>query len=469
MMTSREIALEKQFDLLKESWQKEKPSIATRIIELQALHSTLKNELPQMVQAISSDFGLRVSEESLLSDGMTTLAEISHLIRNIKRWSKPRRASAGWRLWPARAEIRPVPLGVVGILSPWNYPINLALVPLATAVAAGNHVFLKPSEKSPHSSQFLSQLLSKVFPPNRVAVVQGDADLAREFSQLPFDHLFFTGSTAVGRKVMEAAARQLTPVTLELGGKSPALICDDFPIAKAAARISTGKWFNAGQTCIAPDYILISEKRVDELVQALQKEVEERYHTPEKLETRFTRIINRPQYDRLVQWRDEAEAMGARVIPLIGESHSEKNLIPPTLILNPSDQSTLMREEIFGPLLPLITCSSLDEAIEIIQSKPRPLALYPFTNSKKNLEIILQSIVAGGVTVNDTLLHFAATGLPFGGVGASGIGAYHGQTGFDRMSHLLPIVRQRKRATTDQLRPPYEKKKKLIDFIIRSA
>ncbi|MEG1678729.1 MAG: aldehyde dehydrogenase family protein, partial [Stenotrophomonas sp.] len=262
---------------LRGAWQQHKPDYTQRRDDLRRLRAAFKARIPEMTEAIAADFGHRSKHESVIADGMTVTGEIDHLLSHLRGWMKPERIGVGWRFWPARAQVRPVPVGVVGVISPWNYPVNLALVPLATAIAAGNHVMLKPSEHTPNSSAFLQSLLAEVFPADRVAVVQGDASVASAFSGLPFDHLVFTGSTAIGRKVMAAAAQHLTPLTLELGGKSPALVAADYPVEGAAARLATGKWFNAGQTCIAPDYVLIDEARVDALVAALRAQVRLRY------------------------------------------------------------------------------------------------------------------------------------------------------------------------------------------------
>ncbi len=380
---------------------------------------------------------------------------------------KPRRVGVGWRLLPAHAELRSVPLGVVGVISPWNYPVNLALIPLATAIAAGNHVFLKPSEHTPRSSAFLRELLAEVFPVDRVAVAIGDAEVGAAFAALPFDHLVFTGSTAVGRKVMATAAQNLTPLTLELGGKSPAIVVDDFPIELAAARLATGKWFNAGQTCIAPDYVLVGRARRDALVAALREQVRARYGANLENAADFTRIVNDAQYARLQGYLDDARTRGLEIVTLAGEARPQQRLLPPTVVLEPGDDAKLMQEEIFGPILPVVGVDTLDEAIAYVNARPRPLALYPFALHEGAIEKILYNTVAGGVTVNDTLLHFAAAGLPFGGVGASGMGAYHGRAGFDAMSKQLPVFRQSRFAASDWLRPPYSKVTKLIDLVVR--
>ncbi|MEJ7746684.1 MAG: aldehyde dehydrogenase family protein, partial [Luteimonas sp.] len=350
------------------------------------------------------------------------------------------------------------------VISPWNYPVNLALIPLVTAIAAGNHVYLKPSEHTPRTAQFLRTLLADVFPADRVAVALGDADIASEFSALPFDHLVFTGSIAVGKKVMAAAAQNLTPVTLELGGKSPAIVCADFPLEQAAARLATGKWFNGGQTCIAPDYVLVDAQRRDALVAALRDEVQRRYGNTSGDD--YTRIINDGQFQRLSGYLDDARALGLDVIALGETGHAPRSFAP-TLVIDPGDDAKVMQDEIFGPILPIKSYASLDEAIDYVNRHGRPLALYPFSRQRDSIEKILHSTLAGGVTVNDTLLHFGINALPFGGIGPSGMGAYHGKAGFDACSKQLPILWQSRRAASDLLKPPYAKVDKFIRMLLR--
>ncbi|MHB8911968.1 MAG: coniferyl aldehyde dehydrogenase [Lysobacter sp.] len=446
---------------LRAAWQARKPDHAQRRADLQRLRDTLRARLPAMDAAIRADFGHRSTHENLISEAMVTLAEIDHAIAHLRRWMKPRRAAVGWKFWPASAQVRPEPLGVIGIVSPWNYPVNLALVPLVSAIAAGNHVYLKPSEHTPRSAEFLRALLADVFPAERVAVALGGPELGAAFTALPFDHLLFTGSTAVGRKVMAAAAPNLTPVTLELGGKSPAVVCSDFPIALAASRIATGKWFNAGQTCIGVDYVLVDAARRDALVAALQVELRARYGDLDEPRD-YTRIINDAQYSRLQGYVDDARARGAEVIePFAGsdaatvEHRAAQRLFAPTLVIEPPVDAEVMRHEIFGPILPVLSYRTLDEAIERINALDRPLALYPFGFRAADIERIVSGTLAGGVTVNDTLVHFGASELPFGGVGASGIGAIHGKTGFDVFSKALPVFRQRRFAGSDWIKPPY--------------
>jgi len=462
-------ALQAILHTLRHAWQANRPSLEQRRSDLQRLRAALKTRLPQMAEAIAADFGHRSAHESLIADGMTVLNEIDHLLAHLRGWMRPRRVGVGWRFWPARAQVRTVPLGVVGVISPWNYPVNLALIPLATAIAAGNHVVLKPSEHTPRTSAFLHDLLADVFPAERVAVVQGDAALASALAGSPLDHLVFTGSTAVGRKVMAAAAQHLTPLTLELGGKSPAIVCSDYPLDKAAARLATGKWFNAGQTCIAPDYVLVDSRRQRELVQQLQTQVRARYGDFSNTDD-YTRIINEGQYQRLLGYLAQARERGVPVIELASidpERTRRERLIVPTIVLDPPADLDLMQEEIFGPILPVCAYPDLDAALESVQGRDRPLALYVFSEQRPVVERVLGQIVAGGVSVNDTLLHFAINGLPFGGVGPSGMGAYHGRAGFDAMSKQLPILWQSRWAASDLLKPPYSRIAGLLRVILR--
>jgi len=452
------VALQPTLQQLHAAWMERRPDYAQRRDDLRRLRSAYKARLDEMAEAISADFGHRSKHESLIGEGMTVLTEIDHMLAHLRQWMRVERRSAGWRLWPARAEVRYVPVGVVGVISPWNYPVNLALVPLATAIAAGNHAYLKPSEHTPRTSEFLRDLLADVFPVDRVAVAQGGADVAAAFAALPFDHLVFTGSTALGRKVMAAAAPNLTPLTLELGGKSPAVIGADFPIAQAALRLATGKWLNAGQTCIAPDYVLVPESRRDELVQALRKEVTQRYPDIDG-NPDYTHIVNEGQYRRLRGYLDDARARHFDVIPLADVKDTARaeteRLLPPTLVIDPSDDAKLMQEEIFGPILPIKSYRTLDEAIDYINAHGRPLALYYFSRNRADTEKLLSRVVAGGVCINETLFHNACNSLPFGGIGPSGMGHYHGRDGFVTFSKMMPVLHQARRPLSDKLKPPY--------------
>lgn len=459
-------ALRPTFDRLRAAWRAARPPVAQRRADLERLRDAFRRGVPAMDAAIRADFGHRSTHENLMSEAMVVLAELGHVLRHLERWTRPRRVGVGWRFWPARAEVRQGPVGVVGILSPWNYPVNLALVPLVSAIAAGNHVYLKPSEHTPRTSEWLRALLAEAFPHDRVAVALGGPDVGAAFAALPFDHLLFTGSTATGRKVLAAAAPQLTPVTLELGGKAPALIAPDFPIATAATRVATGKWFNAGQTCIGVDYALVDAPRRDAFVDAISAAVRARFGDLANADD-YTRIIHDAQYARLVGLLDDARGRGATVVPLVaidGARARRERLFAPTLVLDPPDDSLLMQEEIFGPLLPVKTYRALDEAIAFIATHDPPLALYPFSHDRETIERILDRTVAGGVTINDTLWHFGVQALPFGGIGPSGMGAVHGKAGFDTFSKHLPVLRQARWAATDWLVPPYRGR---VDRLIR--
>ena len=451
---------------LRAAWDLHKPGLMQRRDDLQRLRTVFAQRIESMDAAIRADFGHRSTHENLLSEALIVLAEIDHALKHMPRWARPRRVGVGWRFWPARAQVRPMPVGVIGIIAPWNYPVNLALVPLVSAIAAGNHVYLKPSEHTPHTSTWLRALLADVFPAERVAVAIGGPDIGAAFAALPFDHLLFTGSTAIGRKVATAAAVNLTPVTLELGGKSPAIIATDFPVDVAAARIASGKWFNAGQTCIGVDYVLVDAARREAFVAAISAQVIARFGDLSTAED-FTRIINDAEFERLTRMTYEARDLGATVItPIAVDSERSRagRLFPPTLVLDAPDDCAVMREEIFGPILPIRSYESIDEAIACVNARDRPLALYPFSNDNATVERILTQTLSGGVSVNDTLLHFGVHGLPFGGIGPSGQGAIHGRTGFDTFSKLLPVFRQSRLAASDWIKPPY---KGMVDRMIR--
>jgi aldehyde dehydrogenase (NAD+)/coniferyl-aldehyde dehydrogenase len=380
---------------------------------------------------------------------------------------KSRRAPVGLALQMARAWVMPQPVGVVGVVVPWNYPLFLTMGPVAGALAAGNRVMLKLPEYTPETSSVLARLFADCLGPEVVTVVEGDAEVAKSFVRLPFDHLLFTGSTVVGRQVMRAAAENLTPVTLELGGKSPVLLAPDADFSAAAGSIAFGKFLNAGQTCIAPDYALVPANRLDEFVAILQAEIERQY--PRASTNRdYTSIINQKQFGRLEQYLAEAHAAGTRIIRMEGEDSPAGRRILPTLVIDPPDQLRLMQEEIFGPILPVKPYQTLDDAIQYINERPRPLALYLYTGSSQVKDEVLKRTVSGGVSINDTLLHIAVEDLPFGGIGASGLGSYHGRTGFDTFSKLKPVFERRGFALGAMLRPPYGRlHDRVMSFMIR--
>ena len=465
MNTPESLDLDALLARQKAAWNANTPTPAQRLRDLGALREVLKRRFDDLADAMSADFGRRSKHESLLTDGMTVLSEIDHMRRHLARWSRPRRGLADWLFWPARTEIQYRPLGVVGVISPWNYPVNLALIPLVTAIAAGNHVMLKPSEHTPLTSALLRDLLAEVFPQERVATVLGGPEVAARFAGLPFDHLFFTGSTDVGRKVMAAAAPNLTPVTLELGGKSPAIIAPGYPIETAAQRIAAGKLLNAGQTCIAPDYVLLPHDQREAFIEAMRAYVA-RHYPQLKTTPDYTSIVHAGHYRRLHALVDEARTAGATIITLPDDTahDAERRVFAPTLITDPEPGSRVLQEEIFGPILPLIGYSRIEEAIAFVNARPRPLALYHFDHDGRRTREVLQSVLAGGVTVNDCVLHIAQSTLPFGGVGPSGMGHYHGHAGFLTFSKQMPVMYQARWSSMALLRPPYAK---LADFVTR--
>ena len=433
------------------------PSVATRRDRLERLRRIVTEHESRFVAAIERDFGHRSAHETRLAELYIVGAEARHAIRRLSRWMKPRRVATPWHLLPASARIMHQPVGVVGIISPWNYPVQLALAPAVAAIAAGNRVMLKPSELTPATSSLLAELVSASFREDEFAVIEGDADIGQAFSALAFDHLFFTGSTAVGRKVAQAAAANLTPVTLELGGKSPAVFDATADFASSVPRLMVGKLLNAGQTCIAPDYALVPAARLDEFIAAATATVHDLYPQV-STNPDYTSIVNARHFARLTGLLDDARSKGARIMPL-GEAGARTDTTPrrlvPTLVAGVTDDMAIMREEIFGPLLPIETYSTPDDAIAKINARPHPLALYWFGADRRHCERMLRQTLAGGVTVNDTLWHFAHEGLPFGGVGASGSGQYHGEHGFVTFSKAKPVYAQSRFAPTRLLYPPY--------------
>jgi coniferyl-aldehyde dehydrogenase len=433
------------------------PELQLRRDRLERLAQIVTQHEGELVVAIEQDFGHRSSHETRLAELYIVAAEARHAIRRLPGWMKPRRVATPWHLLPASASIVRQPLGVVGVISPWNYPVQLALAPVVAALAAGNRVMLKPSELTPATSALLAQLVAARFREDEFVVVLGDATIGHAFASLPFDHLFFTGSTAVGRKVALAAAANLTPVTLELGGKSPALFDVDADFASGVPRLLVGKLLNAGQTCIAPDYALVPKARLDEFIDAATASVTGLYpHVSANAD--YSSIIDPRHYARLIGLVEDARDQGARIVTL-GDAASGDGGYPrrlaPTLVAGVRDDMAIMREEIFGPLLPIETYTTLDDAVAKINARPHPLAMYWFGRDPRRRARVLRDTLAGGVTVNDTLWHFAHEGLPFGGVGASGTGAYHGEHGFARFSCAKPVYVQSRYAPTRLLYPPY--------------
>lgn len=439
------------------------PSLAQRRADLAKLKAAIKDKAESIAEAISADFGSRSRHESLLAEIFTTLAGIRHTARHLSGWMRPKRVSVSLELMPGRARILYQPVGVVGIISPWNYPFQLAIMPLVAALAAGNRVMLKPSELTPRTSEFLAEFLAGLFPSEKVATVLGGPDIGAAFARLPFDHLFYTGSTAVGRLVMQAAAENLTPVTLELGGKSPCILGEDAPLAGAVESIVYGKLLNAGQTCIAPDYVLVPEEKREAFINLAQQAAAKLYPSLEA-NPDYTSIVNDRHYRRLMQYLDEAKAKGARIIEInpAHETLAGGRKLAPRLVIEPAEELALMREEIFGPVLPVKTYRRLEDAIDYVNRHPRPLALYYFGANAEKRDEVLARTISGGVSVNETLMHILVENLPFGGVGASGIGAYHGETGFQTFSHRKGVFLQSRLNGAWLLRPPFGRLTELL-------
>lgn len=434
------------------------PSLATRCDRLTRLATLTRRHRDEIAAAISADVGHRAEMETRVAEVATVLQGARFTRRKLRRWMRPRRRPVGWRLLPARAKVHYQPLGVIGIISPANYPWNLAWLPAIDALAAGNRVMIKPSENTPATSALMARLAARYFAPEELCVVEGDAEVARHFSALPFDHLLFTGSATIGREVSRAAAANLTPVTLELGGKSPALVAADADLEKAAERIAFGKWLNAGRTCIAPDYVMVEASRLEAFLKAMQRQVARFY--PEGTASRDYSSVPGPEHrKRLEHQLHEARNHGCRIIDL-GERLELPDggaKLPPTLVVDPSDALAIMREEIFGPWLPVLGVRDMNAAIARVQAGHRPLALYAFTEDAALRQRLLEQTHSGGVVFNDTLWHNAVPALPFGGIGESGSGAYHGEAGFQRFSHARAVFTQSRHSPVGWLTPPYRR------------
>ncbi|MDX5299413.1 MAG: coniferyl aldehyde dehydrogenase [Gammaproteobacteria bacterium] len=417
------------------------PSLAERKENLKRLKRALLDNQDRLIAAIDADFSARSTDETLLAEMMPSVQGINYALKNLSTWMEPSKRHVALLFQPASNKVHYQPLGVVGIIVPWNYPLFLAVGPLCAALAAGNRAMVKMSEFTPHFSALFKEVIEQHFPQDLVAIVTGEADVAVEFSRKPFDHLLFTGSTAVGRHVMRAAAENLTPVTLELGGKSPALISADVPMRDAAERIAFGKAFNAGQTCVAPDYVLCPADRVNEFVDEFRANFASMY--PSIRDNRdYTAIINDRQYQRLQHYLEDAKARGARVIEMNPSSENLRDgtrKLPVHLVLNVNDDMLLMQEEIFGPILPIVPYNNLQEALNYINARPRPLALYYFGYDRKAQDHVMAQTHSGGMCINDTLMHVAQDDMPFGGVGTSGMGHYHGHEGFLTFSNARGV------------------------------
>ena len=451
-------SLPEQLVRLKQACQAQPmPSLAQRRSRLTALKSALLAHKQALCDALALDYGQRSDYDSLVADILPCVMQINYSLKRLKGWMRPARRHPGLLLAPARVEVHYQPLGVVGIMVPWNFPVMLSLGPLIGAIAAGNRAMIKLSEFTPHTNAALRTLLEAVFDDDEVVLIEGDAGLAAAFSTLPFDHLLFTGSTAVGRQVMAAAAPQLTPLTLELGGKSPCLIAPDMPLALAVERMIFGKSLNAGQICVAPDYVLLPRGQEQPFIEAYQAHFRRLY--PKGLDSPdYGSIINGAQYERLTAWLAEAKQAGAEVHPCASPARDDgtRRLVPHLLTEVPG-HCQLMQQEIFGPLLPLVPYDSIEEAIAYVAARPRPLALYLMSLDPALQHRLIRETHAGGMAINECLFQVAADDAPFGGIGPSGMGHYHGHEGFLTFSKAKTVLRRGRFSTGNLIHPPYRR------------
>lgn len=436
-------------------WTFAETTAEERIERLRRLRAAIERRERELFEAVRGDFD-KPSGEMEVTEVAPVVMELTHVMRHLRGWMKPHRVGTPLLLAGSRSEIRYEPKGQVLVLSPWNYPFSLALDPLVAAVAAGNVVMLRPSEKVPRTSRFIRSLVEEVFPEQEAAVLLGGRDVADALLELPFDHFFFTGSTPVGKKIMAAAAKHLASVTLELGGKSPCVVDETANLDHASARVAWGKFVNGGQTCIAPDYLFVHASQEERLVELLKTRLEKQYGAPEdRVRSRdFCRIVDRASTERLRRALEETVARGAKV-EVGGEVDVESRFVAPTILTNVPGDAPIMEGEIFGPILPILRYRNLDEVVAYVRSRPKPLALYVFSENRANVERILRSTTAGGTGVNMPLMHFANPYLPFGGVGESGQGSYHGFFGFQTFSHARGVFEQTMPAALEKVFPPY--------------
>ena len=433
-------------------------SWALRADRLRRLRQLLLDHRGDLAAAIDADFGQRSRYETELLEIGPLLDGINHSLRHGKSWMDARKRAVGLKYWPGMATLEPQPLGICGIVVPWNYPLGLSIGPLNSALVAGNRAMVKLSELSPRLGELMAGLVAARFAEDELRMFNGDADFARRFCDLPFDHLLFTGSTSVGRDVMRAASEHLTPVTLELGGKSPAIVGPGAIAERAfdrlVQRLVVGKTLNAGQTCIAPDYAFVPRSRLAQFTGAACRAASGFY--PAGATGDYTSIVSQRHFDRLQALLDDAVARGASATELTGmRADARLRLFPPVLLSDCAAGSRVLEEEIFGPILPVLAYDDLDEVLSWINARPRPLALYLFESDRATIRRVIEGTVSGGVTVNDTLLHMAQESLPFGGVGASGMGSYHGEAGFRTFSHVKPVFRQGRFSFVRWLYPPF--------------
>ncbi len=444
-----------------------KSSVSERIAKLEKLLKTILAYQKSIQEALYQDFRKAPAEVDITEIYAIT-GELKHTIKHLKSWMKPQYVPSPITQWGTSSYIHFEPKGVVLIISPWNFPFNLTFAPLISAIAAGNCVIIKPSENTPNSASLMKKMIGEVFPDNEVAIFEGNAEVAEYLTKLPFNHIFFTGSPSLGKKVMKAAAENLCSVTLELGGKSPVIVDETADLAKAAKRIAWAKFLNNGQICIAPDYLYIQENVKDEFLKLFKKQVRLFYgNTPEQ-SADYNRIVNKNHFNRLKRYIDEATSSGA-VVELGGEMDESQRFISPTVLSNVSLESSVMQEEIFGPILPVISFQLIGEVLQHIQAHEKPLALYVFSNNQRFVNTIINQTRAGATVVNHNTLHFLNNNLPFGGSNNSGIGKSHGRYGFEEFSNARAILKQWfPFSSGDLLTPPYtDFKQKLINFTIK--
>lgn len=445
------------------------PDLAERKKDLLTLRRFLSENKDALCEVINADYGHRSRDETMLAEIIPALSGIDHILRHLGQWMKVQKRSVDASSFlGARNRVIPQPLGVVGVIVPWNFPVNLSFVPLSYIFAAGNRAMVKMSENSRHLAAFLMARIPAYFPPEKLQFFDETGGVGIMFSRLPLDHLLFTGSSQTGRAVMAAAATNLCPVTLELGGKSPAIVYMDFPLQTAVERIMFVKCLNAGQICTTVDYVWVPESELDRFVAMAKTVVAARYSDLNSQD--YTSIIDQHSYDRLIHALDDAVAHGAQLVPLLDTPLFDPVLrkIAPHIVLNASDDCVLMQAEIFGPILPVQVYTSLDVVASKINAGPRPLALYPFSNDAHQIQSLIDKVMSGGVSVNDALFHVAQHDLPFGGVGASGMGQYHGKEGFETFSKMRPVFYQSRFNMLKFLMPPYGVlAKKILSYMSR--
>jgi len=437
-----------------------------RIAKLRKLHEAVLRYRTDFKGALSRDFQKHPSEVDI-TEILPVTSEIKHAKNNLRRWMSPQKAPTPFSLFGGRSWIQYEPKGVVLIISPWNFPLNLTFGPLVSAIAAGNCVFLKPSEHTPNAAALMKKIIGEIFDEKEVVLFEGDAVVSQTLLKLPFNHIYFTGAPAIGKIVMEAAAKHLASVTLELGGKSPTIIDETANLSAAAARTAWGKFVNTGQVCLAPDYVFVHETKKEEFVELVRQKIKEFYGDEVAGSANYCRMVNNRHFARVKGYVDEAVAKGAK-IEVGGKFDGGQDYIEPTLVSNVDRNSRLMQEEIFGPVLPVITFKNLQEPIDFVNSGEKPLALYIFSKSRKNIKRILKNTRAGGSCINQNVVHYNNLHLPFGGSNNSGIGKGHGRFGFEAFSNARAIYQQVLPSAVDLLMPPYNNfKQKLIDWTIR--